>query len=333
MSILVTGGAGYIGSHVILALRDKEQRVVALDDLSTGFRSAIPPDVPLVVGDIADSALLEKTISYHGIKSIMHFAAKTIVPDSVSKPLEYYLSNTVKTRSLLTNAVAQGVEHFIFSSTAAVYGEPGHIPVHETDYPAPINPYGRSKLMSEWMVQDAAGAHGFRYVVLRYFNVAGADPHLRSGQSTANATHLIKRAVQTALGRYPRLDIFGSNYPTRDGTCIRDYIHVSDLASAHLDALEYLRVGGASETFNCGYGTGYSVLEIVQMVKEVSGIDFEIRLAPRRDGDAAAVVAACDNAKEKLKWTPRHNTLKEIVSHALAWEERLQSISANHASK
>src|SRR3982751_6825921 len=275
MAVLVTGGAGYIGSHMVLALQDAgHEEIVVLDDLSTGFDWALPPEVRLVVGDVADQALVTETIRQHRIDAIAHFAARIVVPDSVADPLGYYLANTVKTRPLIEAAVRTGIKHIIFSSTAAVYGEPEVVPVPE-DLPLnPINPYGRSKLMSEWMLQDAARAHDLRYVALRYFNVAGADPRGRSGQSTPNATHLIKVAAQAALGQRPYLEVFGTDYGTEDGTCVRDYVQVNDLARAHLVALNHLRGGGACTTMNCGYGHGSSVLEVVDVVKRVSGVDF-----------------------------------------------------------
>lgn len=323
MAVLVTGGAGYIGSHMVLALLDAgHDRVVVLDDLSTGFDWALPPEVTLVVGDVADQALVTETIRRHGVTALAHFAARIVVPDSVADPLGYYLANTVKTRALLETAVREGVRHVIFSSTAAVYGEPDVVPVPEDLVAAPINPYGRSKLMSEWMIADAAQAHGFTYVILRYFNVAGADPRGRTGQSTPNATHLIKVATQTALGQRSHLDVYGTDYPTPDGSCLRDYIQVSDLAEAHRVALDHLRGGGTSLTMNCGYGQGYSVLEVIEVVKRVSGRDFEVRLCPRRPGDPARIVAQADRIRG-LGWTPRHADLDGIVTQALAWEDTL----------
>lgn len=325
MAVLVTGGAGYIGSHMVLALLDAgHEEVVVLDDLSTGFDWAVPEGVKLVVGDVADQALVTQTILQHRIDALAHFAAKIVVPDSVADPLGYYLANTVKTRSLIEAAVRAGVKHVIFSSTAAVYGEPDVTPVPEDLPLRPINPYGRSKLMSEWMIADAAAAHGFSYVVLRYFNVAGADPEGRSGQSTPNATHLIKVATQAALGQRARLDVFGTDYPTPDGSCLRDYIQVSDLAEAHRLALDHLRSGGESLTLNCGYGRGYSVLEVVEVVKRISGRDFEVRLCPRRAGDPAQIVAEAARIRERLGWQPRHDDLDAIIGQALAWEERLE---------
>ncbi|HEV7440137.1 MAG TPA: UDP-glucose 4-epimerase GalE [Methylobacterium sp.] len=324
MAVLVTGGAGYIGSHMVLALQDAgHEEIVVLDDLSTGFDWALPPEVTLVVGDVSDQALVAETIRRHRIDAIAHFAARIVVPDSVSDPLGYYLANTVKTRALIETAVRTGIKHIIFSSTAAVYGEPEVVPVPE-DLPLnPINPYGRSKLMSEWMIADAAKAHGFSYVILRYFNVAGADPRGRTGQSTPNATHLIKVATQAALGQRSHLEVFGTDYPTRDGSCLRDYIQVSDLAEAHRVALDHLRAGGESLTLNCGYGRGYSVLEVIEVVKRVSGKDFAVHLSPRRAGDPAQIIARADRIRNELGWSPKHDDLEGIVGQALAWEDAL----------
>jgi UDP-glucose 4-epimerase len=323
MAVLVTGGAGYIGSHMVLELVDAGETVVVLDDLSTGFRRSVPPEAHFVQGDMGDGGLVARTIEEYGVDAIAHFAARIVVPDSVSDPLGYYLNNTVKSRALLEAAVQGGVRHVIFSSTAAVYGEPTVNPVPEDLALEPINPYGRSKMMTEWMLQDSARAYGLTYVALRYFNVAGADPKGRSGQSTPRATHLIKVACQAALGERPHLEVFGTDYPTRDGSCVRDYIQVSDLARAHVLALEHLRKGGDSLTLNCGYGQGYSVLEVIDVVKRVSGVDFEVRLSPRRAGDPAALIAQADRVRELLGWQPRYQNLELIVEQALAWEKRL----------
>ncbi|WP_166143913.1 UDP-glucose 4-epimerase GalE [Methylosinus sp. RM1] len=323
MTILVTGGAGYIGSHMTLELLDAGEKVVVLDDLSTGFRWAVPQEVPLIVGDFGDAALLRDIFARHDIQSIIHFAAKIVVPESVADPLGYYSNNTAKARALLEAAVEAGVRRFIFSSTAAVYGDPEHNPVTENESLKPVSPYGRSKLMVEWMLEDVSRAHDLSYVALRYFNVAGADPRGRSGQSTPKATHLIKVAVQAALGLRPGMQVFGTDYPTPDGTCLRDYIHVTDLARAHLDALRHLRGGGESLVCNCGYAHGFSVLEVIETVKRVSGVDFPVEFAGRRPGDPAAIVAANDRIRSRLGWTPRHDDLETIVRQALDWERKL----------
>ena len=323
MTVLVTGGAGYIGSHMVLELLDAGEAVVVLDNLSTGFAWAVDPRATLVVGDMGDQDFVERVIRQHGADAIIHFAARIVVPDSVADPLGYYLANTVKTRAVMAAAVATGIRHFIFSSTAAVYGTPEVMPVAEDAPTRPESPYGTSKLITEWMLRDAAAAHPLSYVVLRYFNVAGADPAGRTGQSSPNATHLIKVAVQTALGLRAKMDVFGTDYPTPDGTCVRDYIHVTDLVRAHSAALAYLRAGGASMVANCGYGRGYSVQEVIDTVRKVTRVDFRADYAPRRAGDAAAVVANPALAKARLAWQPRHEDLNEIVEHAFAWERRL----------
>jgi UDP-glucose 4-epimerase len=323
MPILVTGGAGYIGSHMVLELLDAGEKVVVLDDLSTGFASAVPDGATFIRGDAGDPALVLRLIAEHAINAIAHFAAKIVVSESVSDPLGYYLGNTVKSRNLIEAAVRGGVRHIIFSSTAAVYGNPRTNPVGEDAPLDPLSPYGRSKLMTEWMLEDAGRAHDLRHISLRYFNVAGADPQGRAGQSTARASHLIKAAVQAALGARPHLEVFGTDYPTKDGSCLRDYIQVTDLARAHLAALAHLRDGGESLTLNCGYGSGFSVLEVVEMVKRVSERDFEVRLAPRRPGDPAAIIAKAGRIRAELGWIPRHDDLREIVSQALAWERKL----------
>src|SRR6516164_9187457 len=276
MSILVTGGAGYIGSHMVHALADGGESVVVLDNLSTGFKWAMPAGVELAVGETGDQALVSRLIAEHGISAIIHFAASIVVPDSVADPLGYYRNNTVNSRALIECAVKGGVKQFVFSSTAAVYGNPTKVPIGEDDAVAPMSPYGSSKLMTEIMLRDAGIAHGLDYVILRYFNVAGADPKLRTGQSTKGATHLIKVAVETALGLRPMMEVFGTDYETPDGTCVRDYIHVCDLVRAHADALRHLRSGRPSLTLNCGYGRGFSVLEVIDTVKRVAGIDFKV---------------------------------------------------------
>jgi len=321
MTVLVTGGAGYIGSHAVLALLDRGENVVVIDDLSTGTDWIVPADVPFIVGDIGDQDRVAKLLADHGIDAIMHFAGSIVVPDSVADPLGYYGNNTVKSHALIKAAIDGGVGHFIFSSTAAVYGMPDTMPVLETAPLAPVSPYGASKMMTEMMLRDAAFAHPrLRYVALRYFNVAGADPLGRAGQSTPRATHLIKVACETALGKRPKISIFGCDYPTADGTCIRDYVHVTDLAEAHVNALAYLRRGGGSDVFNCGYSKGYSVREVVDAVRRVSGIDFLAEEVQRRPGDPAAIVANADKICSTLGWQPQHNNLDEIVRLALAWE-------------
>ena len=323
MTILVTGGAGYIGSHMVYQLVDAGEPVVVLDNLSTGFDWAVAKNVPLIVGETGDQNLVATIIKEHRVEAIIHFAASVVVPDSVADPLGYYKNNTVNSRALFECAVKGGVKHFIFSSTAAVYGNPERMPVREDDPLNPMSPYGSSKLMSEIMLRDASHAHGLKHVILRYFNVAGADPEGRTGQSTKGATHLIKVAVETALGRRAKMDIFGTDYPTPDGTCVRDYIHVSDLAAAHLDALRYLRGGGTSITANCGYGRGYSVREVIDTVKRVSGTDFRVDISPRRPGDPAGIVASSDRARAAFGWQPRYDDLSLIVDHALGWERKL----------
>jgi len=328
MSVLVTGGAGYIGSHMVHALADAGERVVVLDNLSTGFEWSIPSDAPLIIGEVGDQDLVGSVIAEHAVTAIIHFAGSIVVPESVADPLGYYRNNTVNSRSLIETAVQHGVHHFIFSSTAAVYGNPASVPVAEDALLAPMSPYGSSKLMTEIMLRDAGLVHDLKYVVLRYFNVAGADPAQRTGQSTRGATHLIKVAVETALGRRPKMDVFGTDYPTPDGTCIRDYIHVADLVAAHSDALAYLRSGGASLTLNCGYGHGFSVLEVIDAVKQAAKVDFQVDLAPRRPGDPAQIVADSQRIRAALGWRPEHDGLDEIVAHALAWERKLMTRNA-----
>ncbi|MBE0691744.1 MAG: UDP-glucose 4-epimerase GalE [Aquamicrobium sp.] len=328
MAVLVTGGAGYIGSHMVWELLDAGEEVVVLDRLSTGFDWAVAPEAKLVVGDVGDSALVAGLIAGHGIDAVIHFAGSIVVPESVADPLAYYDNNTVRTRSLIETAVKGRVKHFIFSSTAAVYGAAGSEPVSENAALHPESPYGRSKLMSEWMLADASAAYGLRYTALRYFNVAGADPKGRTGQSTAGATHLIKVAGQAALGKRPFIEVFGTDYPTEDGTCVRDYIHVSDLAAAHRLALERLRAGGDSLVANCGYGHGYSVFQVLDSVRRVHGRDFDVRIAGRRPGDAAAVVANPALARRELGWSPRLDDLDAIVKSALDWERRLSTMNA-----
>ena len=332
MSVLVTGGAGYIGSHMALELLGADESVVVLDNLSTGLAWAVPKSATLVVGDVGDQHLVQRVVESHGVTSIIHFAGSIVVPDSVADPLGYYLNNTVKSRALIEVAVKSGIHHFIFSSTAAVYGMTGDTPVTEDAPLAPMSPYGSSKRMTEIMLADTARAHDLRYVALRYFNVAGADPNGRSGQSTPRATHLVKVACETALGKRSRMQVFGTDYPTPDGTCLRDYIHVTDLARAHMAALRYLRAGGESDIFNCGYGRGFSVLEVIDAVKRAAGRDFEVRMSERRPGDPARVVAASQRIRKVLGWVPEHDTLDAIVRDALSWEERLSSLQNNQSA-
>ena len=325
MTVLVTGGAGYIGSHMVYALTDRGEDVVVLDNLSTGFEWAISPRAKLVVGDIGDMELAGKVIRDHKVDAIINFAGSIIVPESVENPLKYYHNNTSNTRNLMEAAVKGGVPHFIFSSSAAVYGIPESNPAFEDARLDPINPYGRSKLMTEWMLEDVSAAHEMNYVALRYFNVAGADPKGRTGQSTPNATHLIKVAAQTALGQREKMEVFGTDYDTPDGTCIRDYIHVTDLIAAHLDALDFLRGGGESSVFNCGYGRGFSVLEVIDAVRKAAGHDFKVVMSPRRAGDPPALVAGAEKIHKTLGWSPEHDDLDEIVASAYAWEKHLMA--------
>jgi len=323
MTILVTGGAGYIGSHIVHELKDAGESVVVLDDLSNGFVEALPSGVPLVTGDCGDGELLDATFAKHKVSAIVHMAGSVVVEESVADPLRYYGNNTMNTRTVIEAAVRGSISQFIFSSTAAVYGNPAQSPVKEDAPPQPISPYGWSKLMSELMLADAARAHGLRHVTLRYFNVAGADPKGRTGQSSRNATHLIKIAMQTALGQRPSMQIFGADYPTPDGTCIRDFIHVTDLAAAHTAALRYLRGGGASLTLNCGYGRGASVREVIAAVKRASGVDFKVEEGLRRTGDPASLVSSSNRIRNLFDWRPRLDDLELMVQHALAWERRL----------
>ncbi|MET0748034.1 MAG: UDP-glucose 4-epimerase GalE, partial [Rhizobium sp.] len=324
MAILVTGGAGYIGSHMVWTLLDAGEDVVVLDRLSTGFRWAVAPAARFYLGDDADQAVLQKIFTENDIEAIIHFAGSAIVSASITDPLAYYENNTGNTRVLMSAAVKAGIRHFVFSSTAAVYGpQASSAPVAETAPLNPETPYGLSKLMSEYMLRDAAAAYDFSYVALRYFNVAGADPKGRTGQSTQGATHLVKVACEAALGRRHKVDIYGTDYPTHDGTGVRDYIHVSDLTESHLKALQHLRAGGRSLVANCGYGMGYSVLDVLNMVTRVRGRAFKIHRAPRRPGDAASVVADARVAREVLGWEPRHNCMETIVRSSLAWEDHL----------
>ena len=323
-TIVVTGGAGYIGSHVLLALRDSGWPVVAVDNLVTGVASLVPEDVKFVRADCGDAERVGALLAEYGAGAVMHFAASTLVPESVSDPMKYYLNNTANTASLVDICIASGVEILVYSSSAAVYGEPDVAFVSEEQPPRPVSPYGKSKLMGEQILEDAARAHPFRYVALRYFNVAGADPAGRSGQATPNATHLIKAACETAAGTRPFMEVYGTDYDTPDGTCIRDYIHVTDLADAHMAALGYLMSGADSGVFNCGYGRGHSVLDVIAAVREVAGVEFDAREAARRPGDVAQLVCASQRIRERLNWAPKHDRLATMVRTAYEWECRLR---------
>ncbi len=323
MSLLITGGAGYIGSHMVYAALDRGLSVVVIDDLSNGIVENLPKEAVFYQGDIADKALLARVFQANAIDCIVHFAGSILVPESVDNPLKYYKNNTVKTQELLAFALETGLSKFIFSSTAAVYGAPGDEPIGEEVAPDPLVPYGTSKLMSEMMIRDAGKAHGLSYGILRYFNVAGADPALRTGQSSPDATHLIKVASQAAQGQRNLLHLFGTDYPTPDGTCVRDYIHVSDLVDAHILAYEHLTRGGESFIANCGYGRGFSVKEVIEVVKRVSGKDFPVMESPRRPGDPPCLVSEAGRIRELLGWVPKYDSLETIVGHALAWEGKL----------
>ncbi|MCZ4346510.1 UDP-glucose 4-epimerase GalE [Devosia sp. J2-20] len=323
MAVLVTGGAGYIGSHMVLSLSDAGENVVVLDNLVTGFDWAIDGRALFEQGDAGDIDFVVGLIKKHGITEIVHFAGSIVVPESVTNPLKYYGNNTATSRNLIEAAVKGGVKHFIFSSTAAVYGMTGLAPVVETTPLNPMSPYGRSKLMTEMMLADVAAAHPMTFGVLRYFNVAGADPQGRSGQSSPEATHLIKVACQTALGQREKMDIFGTDFETPDGTGVRDYIHVSDLIAAHALLLKHLRGGGDSTTLNCAYGQGYSVREVVETVRKVSGVDLRAEEGPRRAGDPASITATGEKVRATLGWVPQHADLTEIVQSAFAWEKHL----------
>jgi len=326
-AVLVTGGAGYIGSHAVLALRDAGWPVVVIDNLTTGFRWAIPDDVTFVQGDIEDMSLIRQICREHRIGAVLHFAGSIIVPESVADPLKYYHNNTAKTRALIGAVVAEKVRHFIFSSTAATYGAPDVSPVSEDAPKNPINPYGRSKLMTEQMLADVALAHDFNYCALRYFNVAGADPQGRSGQSTAGATHLIKVAVEAALGKREAVSVFGTDYDTRDGTGVRDYIHVADLAAAHVLALDALVADPeTSHTLNCGYGKGFSVLEVLDAVDRVTNDKITRIMEPRRAGDPDSLISDNRAIMKRLPWQPQYADLDIIVGHALQWERKLDEI-------
>ena len=321
--VMVTGGAGYIGSHAVLALREAGYRVVVLDDLSTGSREAVPPGVDLVVGSVADAGLVAEVLRAHGLEAVLHFAASLIVPESVEQPLRYWRNNVGGVLGMLEGCVAAGVGRVVFSSTAAVYGIPDAGPVREDTPTRPINPYGASKLAAERLIADAAAAHALRFAVLRYFNVAGADAQGRAGQRTREATHLIKVACEAALGRREAVSVFGTDYPTADGTGVRDYIHVSDLADAHVAALRHLERGGESVTLNCGYGRGASVREVIAAVERAAGHPVPVREAPRRAGDPPALVAETARIRDVLAWTPQRDDLDAIVASALSWERSL----------
>jgi len=324
MAVLVTGGAGYIGSHMVWALLDAGEEVVVIDRLSTGFRWAVAPEARFYLGDVGDRALLQKIFAENKIDAILHFAGSVVVPESVAHPLRYYENNTANTRTLIDEAVAGGIPHMIFSSTAAVYGrQPVAGPVPESGVVSPETPYGLSKLMSEIMLRDTAAAYDFNYVALRYFNVAGADVQGRTGQSTKGATHLIKVVCEAALGARDHIDVYGTDYPTPDGSGVRDFIHVSDLVEAHLSALTYLRAGGAPLVANCGYGQGFSVMEVLQAVMDIEHCDFKVNFCPRRPGDLASVVADARLIGQELGWAPRYNDLNLILKTSLAWERRL----------
>jgi UDP-glucose 4-epimerase len=325
MTVLVTGGAGYIGSHMVLNLADAGEKIVVLDNLVTGFDWAIDGRAIFETGHAGDTDHVLGLIEKHAITEIIHFAGSIVVPESVVNPLKYYGNNTATSRNLIEAAVKGGVKHFIFSSTAAVYGMTGLDPVVEETPLNPMSPYGRSKLMTEWMLADVAAAHDITYGVLRYFNVAGADPQKRSGQSTPEATHLIKVASQVALGQREKMDIFGTDYETPDGTCVRDYIHVTDLIAAHALLLKHLRGGGESTTLNCAYGRGYSVREVVDTVRKVSGVDLRADEGPRRAGDPASITATGEKVRQMLGWVPQHDDLEEIVDTAFNWERHLMT--------
>jgi UDP-glucose 4-epimerase len=322
--VLVTGGAGYIGSHAVLALVDAGWPVAVIDDLSNGTREVVPEDLPFYEGDISDRALIERIFREQGTQAIMHFAGSIVVPESIERPLEYYANNTLASHALISAAVAAGVKHILFSSTAATYGVPERVPISEDDPKAPINPYGASKLMTERMLADAAAAYPFNYGALRYFNVAGADPAGRTGQIGKGATHLIKVAAEAAVGKRDHIDVYGTDYPTADGTCIRDYIHVSDLADAHVAALQWLvEHPGENLVMNCGYGKGLSVLEVLDAVDRHTNLPIKRVMAARRAGDPPELVAGNARLLETLDWRPRYADIDRIVGDALAWERKL----------
>lgn len=329
--MLVTGGAGYIGSHFVLACRDDNRDIVVLDDLSTGFRDAIPPDVPFVRGDCGDRALLENISKTYGITAVVHFAGKVVVPESISDPLGYYDTNTIKTRSLLAHCVAFGIGNFVFSSTAAVYGPPASPSVTEAAPTLPISPYGRSKLMVEWMLADAAQAHNLHYAALRYFNVAGADPDGRCGLRSPNATHLLKRVCEVAVGNRPFIEIYGNDYETPDGTCIRDFIHVTDLTEAHLLAIDYLAFEKSSIILNCGYGVGTSVQQAITVTSEHIGQSLPFRIRNRRIGDIPSIIADTTLLERTFDWAPKYNDLAILLDTAIRYEKRFTQMGNDAA--
>lgn len=323
MTALVTGGAGFIGSHLALELARRNVETVILDDLSAGFRWLVPPNCIFVKGELSNRELLDNLMKMYRFDAIFHFAAKVVVPDSILDPLTYYRSNLIGSQILIESAISHGVKYFVFSSTAAVYGDAFTGIVSESSELQPLSPYGRSKLAVEWILKDAANASDIKFIIFRYFNVAGADPDCLAGQSSPNASHLIKVGVRAALGLNSSITVYGTDYPTRDGTCIRDYVHVSDLASAHILGLEYLKEGGESGVFNCGYGKGYSVLEVLESIRSVSGTNFSIQFSERRSGDPVALIAQADAVKETLGWKPKFDSIDTIVKHSLIWEKHL----------
>ena len=333
-SVLITGGAGYIGSHIVLACQAASYPVVVIDNLSTGYRDAVSEGASFYEGDIADAKLLSKTFRNHAVTAVIHLAGMVVVPESVAAPLKYYMGNTCKSRTLLQACVDHGIHNLVFSSTAAVYGRPETTPVIEDAPTRPESPNGTSKLMVEWMLRDARRAYGLRNIILRYFNVAGADRLGRAGQSTAGATHLIKVACEVAVGKRPEMTIFGDDYDTSDGTCVRDFIHVSDLAEAHVRALQYLEGGGDCLTLNCGYGHGYSVRQVLEAVERLAGRPLSVQRAPRRPGDVAALIADTSRLRDTFGWTPTHDNLDDILQTALDWESRrTRSSGQRHAAQ
>lgn len=323
MTVLVTGGAGYIGHHIVHALMDEGRSTVVIDDLSTGTPAHLPKDTPLFVGNVADEYLVDSIITKHQIDTIIHLAGSVVVPESIRNPLHYYRNNTTTTRNLLDVAVRRNVSRFIFSSSAAVYGNPDRSPVTEDAPTRPLSPYGSSKIMVETMLRDVSVAHPLNFIILRYFNVAGADPKCRTGLTSVSATHLMKMAVEAATNQRPQIVVFGTDYATPDGSCIRDFLHVSDLADIHCTALSYLEAGGPSQILNCGYGRGNSVLEVIAAVRRISRVNFVVQYADRRPGDIERMVADTRRIRALFDWTPRYDNLDLIATHALAWEKRV----------